>query len=357
MFKKSTFLMTLALIITLGITGCGSEKGQNAASQAPNQSVEKIKLNVGYIPAVEDVLYFVAKEKGYFDQEGLDVELFSFNSSGEGVNAIRSGKLDVGGFGSSAAFTNVVKGLPLVNIGGVGDEGAALITKPENAERFKTTQGFKGAKVGTVRLSTGDVEWKSSLVKEGIDLKADLSIFELDSPAAVLEAVKKGSVDAGIVWVPFPEMAEQQGLKIVKWSDELEKGHICCRSLVLQDKLTNNKEALIRFNRALIRAYDYYIHNPNETVTYISKYVNINKELIQNATYSGHIHSNPDPNKKGYITYWNVLKAAGFFQNDLDVERYVDVDIYKTALTQLRQQEPQNATYIQLEQEFSKNDL
>ena len=355
MFKQKILLVILALILLVSVTGCGSQKTQTSETKAAKQTSEKIKLSVGYIPAVEDVLYFVAKERGFFEQEGLDVELFQFANSGEGVNAIRAGKIDVGGFGSSAALANAVKGLPLVNIGGVGDEGAALITKPENVERFKTQQGFKGSKIGTVRLSTGDAEWRANLVQAGIDLKTDLSIFELDSPAAVLEAVKKGTVDAGIVWVPFPEMAEQQKLSVVEWSDALDKGHICCRSLVLQDKLTSNKEALIRFSRAIIRAYDFYTNNPNETIDDIANYVKLDKELIKKATYSGHIHSHPDPNKRGYIAFWGTLKTAGFFQNELDVAKFVDTEIYHQALGELQTREPNNQTDSQLQQFFDQH--
>jgi len=352
---KFTKLVLLAVFAALLMVGCGSQKGKSEVVQPSDQA--KLKLNVGYIPAAEDVLYFVAKEKGLFEQEGLDVQLFQFNNSGEGVNAISAGKLDVGGFGSSAAFANAVKGVPIVNIGGVGDEGAALIAKPENEQRFKTSQGFKGAKLGTVRLSTGDAEWRAKLVKDGINLKSDLTIVELDSPASVLEAVKKGTVDAGIVWVPFPEMAEQQGLKVVQWSGEIDKGHICCRSLVMQTELTNNKEALVRFNRALIRAYDLYLNNQDEAVDSILKYVKIDKELIKKATYSGHIDSHPDPNKKGYIAYWETLKTAGFFTQDLDVSKFVDTEIYHQALTELIKKEPQNKTFLKLQEDFTKNNI
>lgn len=355
MLKNKLLLVILSLILIVSVTGCSSQKAQPSETTAAKQTSEKLKLNIGYIPAVEDVLYFVAKERGFFEQEGLDVELFQFANSGEGVNAIRAGKIDVGGFGSSAAFANAVKGLPLINIGGVGDEGAALITKSENAERFKNPQGFKSAKIGTVRLSTGDAEWRANLVQAGIDLKTDLSIFELDSPAAVLEAVKKGIVDAGIVWVPFPEMAQQQGLSVVEWSDALDKGHICCRSLVLQDKLSSNKEALIRFNRAIIRAYDFYINNQNETISDIAKYVKLDKELIKKATYSGHIHSHPDPNKQGYVAFWKTLKTAGFFQNELDAAKFVDTEIYGKALGELQKREPNNQTYSQLQQFFAQH--
>ena len=68
-----------------------------AAYAAPPKKAEEKKLtkfNVGYLASTGHILYFIAKEKGYFKDEGLDVELFQFNNSGEGINSIISGKLE-----------------------------------------------------------------------------------------------------------------------------------------------------------------------------------------------------------------------------------------------------------------------
>ncbi|QDR79249.1 ABC transporter substrate-binding protein [Sporomusa termitida] len=361
MFKHRLISTGLAvsLILSLLLAGCGQQKAPQAAS-TPAQSTapaDKIKFNIGYLPAVGHVLYFVAKEKGFYEQEGLDVELFQFTNSGEGLNAIKAGKLDAGSFGTAAPQVFIAKGTPFVDIGGMQSEGHAVVTKPENAQQFSTLQGFVGKKVATVRLATGDAVWRSALSKAGIDWKTQVIIQELDSPAAVLEAVKKGAADAGLVWVPFSEMAEKQGLTLVSWSSEYMDGHVCCRVVALDDKLTTNKEAYIRFSRASIRAYDFYINNQAETLDILSKYVKLDKELLRNSTYSGHIHSIPDPDKKRFVAFWEAMKAAGYIQSDIDITKHVNSDIYKTALDQLKQREPQNTTYQQLDKDFVVNNL
>jgi len=92
---------------------------------------------------------------------------------------------------------------------------------PQKAKELTDLNSFKGKTIATVRLATGDVIFRAALSEAGIDWKNELTINELDSPAAVLEAVKKGSVDAGIVWTPFIKLGEKQGLEIVKYSGEL----------------------------------------------------------------------------------------------------------------------------------------
>lgn len=362
MFKHRQLLtgLIVSLVFSLLAAGCGQQKTQQANAPASAQSAvpaDKIKFNIGYLPAVGHVLYFVAKEKGFYEQEGLDVELFQFTNSGEGLNAIKAGKLDAGSFGTSAPQVFIAKGTPFVNIGGMQSEGHAIVTKPENAEQYASVQSFVGKKVATVRLATGDAVWRSAMSQAGIDWKTQVTIQELDSPAAVLEAVKKGAADAGLVWVPFSEMAEKQGLKIVSWSAQHMDGHVCCRVVALEDKLKTNQEAYIRYSRASIRAYDFYLNNHAETLDIISKYVKLDKELLEKATYSGHIHSIPDPDKKRFTAFWEAMKTAGYIQSDIDITKHVNSDIYKTALDQLIQREPQNATYQQLAKDFAANNL
>jgi len=118
--------------------------------------------------------------------------------------------------------------------------------------------------------------------------------------------VKKGSVDAGIVWTPFIKLGEKQGLEIVKYSGELVKMHTCCRQVALSSNVKENKEDFVRFMAALIKAYKFYMENQDETVDIIAKYAKVDKDIIKEETYGGHIYSIPDPDKEGVIRFWTL---------------------------------------------------
>jgi len=120
---------------------------------AIGHSAELKKLKAGYLPTSGHLLYFVAKEKGFFQQEGLDVELARFTNSGEGLSAVKAGKLDVGSFGTSAPLAFIAKGADFTIFGGQMGEGHGLIAKPEKVERFKELKNYKGATIGAVRLA------------------------------------------------------------------------------------------------------------------------------------------------------------------------------------------------------------
>lgn len=360
--KKSVFSILVLIVLGIAVlSGCGGKQtGTGQAEKQAEQAAggqakvggELKKFNVGYLPSVGHVLYFVAKEEGYFAEAGLDVELFQFNNSGEGLNALKAGKIDAGSFGTAAPLTFISKGADFTIFGGQQTEGHGLIAKPEKAEQFKDLKNYKGKTIGTVRLATGDVVFRGALLDAGVDWRKDLTIKELDSPAAVLEAVKKGSVDAGIVWTPFIKMAEQQGLQIVKYSGELMKLHACCRQVAQTAKIKENPADYEKFMTALIKAYKFYQENQDETVDIIANYVKIDKAIIKAETYSGHIFSIPDPDRAGVVKFWDLMNKAGYISSDIKIENHINTDIYKNALDGLLKQQPEEAVYKKLSADF-----
>ncbi|MEQ8155126.1 MAG: ABC transporter substrate-binding protein [Clostridiaceae bacterium] len=347
-------IISLSILLALGASilgGCAVNKYINKDAAAAK---ELKTFNVGYLASTEDVLYFVAQEKGYFKEEGLDVKLFLFANSGEGLNAITAGKVETGPFGTAAPLTFISKGNDLTIYGGEGSEGAAIVAKPEKVDQFKDLTNYKGKTIGTIRLATGDVVLRGALAEAGLDWKKDLTIKEFDTPNAVLEAVKKGSVDAGVVWSPYRTLAEQQGLKIAKQSGELYKNHTCCRTVALTSKIKENPKDYEAFLRALIKAYKFYKANESETIDIIAKYVQIDKSVIKAETYGPYIDSNPNPDKEAVVKFWELMNKAGYISSDIKIQNYINTDIYKNALDDILKNNPDDAVYKKLKDEFNQ---
>ena len=112
-------------------------------------------VKVGHLPVTGHAKFFVAKEYGIFEKEGIDAELIEFINSADGLTALRAGKLDVGAFGTTAPLVHIAQGADLRIIAGIMGEDAALITTAENAPKIKTLADLKGKKVATIRMATG----------------------------------------------------------------------------------------------------------------------------------------------------------------------------------------------------------
>ncbi|QEM68745.1 ABC transporter substrate-binding protein [Geobacter sp. FeAm09] len=318
------------------------------------------RLRVGYVPEPAHGLYFVAKEKGYFKEEGVDVELFQFGSAAEGMAALKAEKLDVGTFGTTAPLLFISKGSDFTFFGGMMIGGQAIVARPDRLAELsgKNLKVFKGKKIGLVKLSTGDVIFKGALKKAGIDWKKDITFVELGSATAVVEAIKKGAVDAGLLWPPHFSLAEKNsGLKVAHYLEEFYPKYTCCRIIAPTAKLNADKETYRRFLAAMIRAYRFYKTNPDETVRIYTKSLKIDEDIVRNETYVKKVaESNPDPLRKGILDFWKHIREAGYIPQDYPIDKHINTDIYKQALDSVIKKNPKDKVYQQMLSFYKKND-
>ncbi|MDR3300807.1 MAG: ABC transporter substrate-binding protein [Candidatus Accumulibacter sp.] len=312
-------------------------------------------LKVGYLPVTGHAKFFVAKEYGLFEKEGLDVELIEFQNSADGLNALISGKLDIAPFGTTAPLAHLSKGAEIRIIGGLMGGDIALIASTEKAGSLKRIADFKGKKIATVRLATGDAVLRGALKDAGLNWKTDLELFELKNPAAVIEAVKSGQVDAGVIWGPHDLRAEEQGLKIIFRSADLQPGHPCCRILATKDSVKNKAATLEKFVRSVLLAQKYGTEHTKETVAAIAKYVKLDPQLLERAYTSPNLDQSSDPNTKGVQHFANVMLESEFITTAPDLKTGIFTGIYERALGRLARENPNDPFWKNLQKEFKKN--
>lgn len=316
------------------------------------------KINIGYIAEPAHGLHFIARDKGYFAEENIDPALFQFSTTAEGLSALSAKKLNVGTFGTAGPLLFIARGSDFTIFGGMMIGGQAIITLPENADKYKDLKNFKGKKIGLGKLTTGDVIFRGALKKAGLDPAKDVTIVELPGQSAVVEAVKKGAVDAGIVFSPHFSLAEKNyGLKVSNYIADFYPRYTCCRLTANTADLKNNRDAYKRFLIALIRAYKFYRENQEETVEIFSQALKIDPQIIKDDTYTHHtFESNPDPLKKGTHDFWNVMQDIGYLPpNNVNLDEHIDTTIYRDALDEVLKRYPNNPTYLELDKFFKAN--
>src|SRR4029077_13228112 len=110
------------VLCVLAVAG-GGGKAANTAT-----SLKHVRLGIG--PFLNNSGTFLAKQKGYFAKQGLDVELLSFRSSSDAYPLLASGRLDAMSGGMSASLINAIaKGTA---IRAVEDEGQVATNPPCN---------------------------------------------------------------------------------------------------------------------------------------------------------------------------------------------------------------------------------
>jgi NitT/TauT family transport system substrate-binding protein len=331
------------------------------ASAAFTASHAATKLTAGYLPVTGQAKWFLAKELGFFAEEGIDLELVEFTNSADGLAALRSGKLDVAPFGTTAPLVHISKGADLRIIGGTMGGDVALVVK--QGSPIRKLDQFKGKRIATVRLSTGDAVLRGALKQAGVDWRKDLELIELKSPAAVAEAVKTDKADIGVTWGPHDQRVGEFGLEIIARGGDFQPGHPCCRVIAtdegLKKKLAEDKDIWKHFFRAFLKAQKFAFApgNREKTIDIISKYVKLDKALLEKAYYSPNLEQKSDPNTQGVIAFWNILNDAGWVEPGpsvpTDIRPFIVPGHYLAALDSLAQEQPAEPLWKELKIEFA----
>ena len=277
--QKSKLKWLASLAITVGILGaCGDEK-EISQSKASND----YEITVGLSQSAGGVLVDIAHQEGYFEEENIEVNRVGFANSADGLNALQAGKIDVGlTFGTAGPLTFIANGSDFSIIGGHLEGGHPILTKKENAGQYTSLESYKGKKVGTIRIFTSDIVFRSALEDAGIDWKTDLEIIEFKTGSMLLEAVASGKVDVAVSANSFYAQGVDMGLEAVAWSNDLQEGHVCCRVVTRSELLAEDDgEVYKRFLKAIIRAERKKIEDPEAAITAAKEYMNVDEEVIK----------------------------------------------------------------------------
>ncbi|MDL4839178.1 ABC transporter substrate-binding protein [Aquibacillus rhizosphaerae] len=357
-FAKPLFSL---LVFILFVTGCQSATGtENAGdTNSEGETDELTPVKVGYLPTTGHSLYYIAEEEGFFEEAGLDITLSSFNNSGEGINAVAAGQLDVGTFGTAAPLKFEEEGAEFIFFGGQMGTGAGVVAKADQAEALKDPANFAGKKVATVSLATGDVVWRGALAEAGLDWEEDLEIIEMQSPADVITAVNQGEVDAGVVWVPFVEKAKQEGLEIVSYSDDYFPEHVCGRLIANPSKFEENPDLYVGFMEAMIKAEAFLQdeNNKDSVIKDVAKYIDVDEEIIEKDLYSDYLIQTADPDKEAILAFRDTMVNIGYLEESRDVSDIINIDVYKQALDNVMEQDTDNPYYDQLIDRYEDRNL
>src|SRR5438067_5548872 len=162
---------------------------------------------------------FVAKEKGYFEQEGLDVELTVFTRFADELPLLATGKLDYGTGGLNPEIFNAIgRDIPVrivtANaVGTRGDASAALLVRQDlvDSGRYKDLKDLKGMKVAINSLGTS-----SQLILERILAKGGLTKDDVDITivpfSETATALANAGIDAAFTVEPFINGIVARGL-------------------------------------------------------------------------------------------------------------------------------------------------
>lgn len=373
--KKSVLAgaLAVALLVSVSVTACSSEDANSTtntnASQSTNAntaSLEKTNLNVGHLNSTAHLLAFVAKEEGFFQEEGLNVTLNQFASSSELATGLESGKLDISLIASVPTLTFQSQGHDLTIFGGAMTNGHGYVIKPEKTDGRTDLDitVLKGKNVATVRNSVQDAELQLLLTNAKIDFVHDakgevgadqVNLIHFDSQTDAYAALQNATIDAASVYTPYASLAQSQGYKVVYYCSEEPalQNQPCCRQVASTSFLKESPNTFHAFERAMIKAYKFTQENQDKTVQDVKKYIDIDEEFIKTEVYGGYSFSNPDPDKKATLALKDTIVDLGYTK-DFDISGLYNTEVYQKALDSLIAENPDDAVYKTMKEHFDQ---
>jgi ABC-type nitrate/sulfonate/bicarbonate transport system substrate-binding protein len=237
---------------------------QGNAQEKPKIFVGASSKTLGYSPL------WVASKKGFFDQQGLDVQLVLLRGVPMTLQALAAGSLHFGSGGPEPYIEASERGLDFVVTGGIINGMAQFLIAGRN---YKTYEDLRGATFGTSSLSGGIITaLKEALKLKGLEYPRDYKLLIIaGGSSANLAALQSGQIAATTVAVPLNYAAEESGLNLI---GRLSEGipYFQTNALVTRRSWAEkNRQLAIRFMKAMLLTFRWMYQNPDAAVDFLSK--------------------------------------------------------------------------------------
>lgn len=270
--KLIAVLLSAAMLVTM-LTGCGSKTDVAAEGGAIAGETTKVVLN----EVAHSIFYapmYVAIEKGYFKEQGIDVELVNGFGADKTMTAVLSGEADIGFMGPETTVYTCNEGASdlVVNFAQLTQRAGNFLVGRTEDDEF-SWEKLKGKDVlGGRDGGMPEMVFEYILMKNGIDPAADLNIDKSIDFGSTAAAFSGGQGDYSVEFEPGATALEQEGAGYVVASLGVDSGYVPYTAFSAKDSyMKEHPEVIKGFVAALKRGMDdVYSQTPEEIAEVIA---------------------------------------------------------------------------------------
>ena len=248
-------------------------------SAGPGIAAERFNISIPG-PTLSYVPLYYTQEKGFFAQEGLDLQVLVVRGV-IGVSSLMSGEIDVTCHAGSG-FSAALRGVPIKIISVTRDRPIhELIVAPN----INSPAELKGKAIAVGSLDgTAAVMTRRILQAKGLDGQKDVNLLSMDTPAR-LQSLFSGRVAGAMMTPPSVYMAQDQGYKVFGRGRDymrfLQTGVVTTDTNIKQ-----KREKLMRFLRVWNRGLKVYQDSPEIMIPYIQKKLGVKDAQMARRMYN-----------------------------------------------------------------------
>jgi len=300
-----------------------------ATSTRANGPLRKLTIGLGYIPNIQFAPFYVAKERGYFRDEGLDVE-FKQGFETDVLKLLGTGALNFGVAGGDEVIVARSQGVPLVYVASWFQKYPVTVMALENAN-IRKAEDLKGRTIGVPgRYGATYVGLRALLDSAGLK-ESDVQIREVGFNQ--VQALMQGQVEAVVGYTnnePVQLKALGQTITTINVFDRVS---LVSNGLITDEKTQSSDPELVRaVTRAFLRGVQDTLADPEAAITAsiptIPGAADKRDQLRAVLQASLPLYTNPQlANGIGYSdpAVWSgsyeLLKRLGFLGSDFDITK------------------------------------
>jgi NitT/TauT family transport system substrate-binding protein len=309
----ATLLIVSFIFTALLFTACSDkEKGSDV-------------LKIGYSGSLCEAPLHIAYEKGYFEGEGLEVELVKL-APGTAFDALTAGQIDACFALLASMIQPLANGLPAKITTGLHTGCDIVLVKPDSG--ITKAEDLKGKKVGVPSMTSSPIIFaKRVLADNGVDIRAESSEVEfiVYNTSDLPLILSNGDVDAIAMNEPTATIAANEYGYVALFDSAVDKPYseqYCCVAYVSDRILESNKELAIKYTKAMMKA-SAYIQGHQDEITqiqvdknYVAGDAAVNAEVLKKFNYI--------PSVQGAYDAFGItapqLQAIGMLSEDIDTD-------------------------------------
>ncbi|EFM12057.1 ABC transporter substrate-binding protein [Paenibacillus curdlanolyticus YK9] len=318
-------VMIASLLASCGKSGDGKTK----------VTIGEVTRSLFYAPE------YVAVAKGYFEAEGLDVELTTTPGGDKTMTALLSNTIDVALVGSETSIYVAQQGAddPVINFAQLTQtDGTFLVArKPVDAFDWSSLKGvdFLGQRKGGMPQMAGEF----TLKKHGIDPKKDLNLIQNIDFANIPAAFLSGTGAYVQLFEPQASIIEKEGKGHVVASFGVESGHLPYTVFMAkQSFISKHKDTVQSFTNAIHQAQRWVAeHSAEEIADVVLPYFQntdraIAVSAIDRYKKQGSYASDPIVDEAEWNNLLDVMTTAGELKERVPYEKLVDTTYAQAAI-------------------------
>lgn len=338
------------LILLFGLAGCG-QKDSDSSSDANTESDSKQDpVEIGMLKLTSSAPLFIALEKGFFEEEGINAKPKWFEAAQPISVATAGGDVAVGATGITASLYNMVAGgeeLVIVADKGREQEGysSTALLVPNDSD-IESMEELKGKKIGITQTGSTFHYMAGRLLEEHGLTTDDVELVPLNSIPGLMETLKSKQVDAVLLNEPNITRVVEDGYgKVITQVGDVIDYQVS--GVFFSKAFAENKDAAVKFLKAYARATQYYYdavltkengkivpgENYDEVVNIIAEYTGQEPSIIEQGL--------PYMDRDGKLLASDIQTQIDWYAKEeligkaIDAEKIINTELLEKALKEL----------------------